>query len=226
MKQKRMLIIITCLLSASLVLALGTVTFSWYQAKISTDKEIVIPADGFLIVGFDEKPLVVDHILTPAIAMPNAIRDNKYIDVKRVYKESDSPISYVSKVAQTYTYTDKISFYQDPDADENATYDFVLTAQAYVKLGDDETIHHINTDREIIFDITADIDYTDAKHADVTDIAITPEATFNILGSATITVQIEICLAQPDELCDPSLISNKLYFEFGVLVDTSTTQNN
>ena len=77
MKQKTTLIIITCLISASLLLALGAVTFSWYQSRVSSDKDVEIPADGFIVVGFDENPVVVDDILSPAIALPNAVRDNR-----------------------------------------------------------------------------------------------------------------------------------------------------
>lgn len=222
MKQKTSLIIITCLISASLLLALGAVTFSWYQSRISSDKDVEIPADGFIVVGFDENPVVVNDILSPAIAMTNAVRDNRYMDVMRVYNESDETPSWIETVAETYTYTDTITFYEDPTDETISSYNFTLTAQAYVKVGEEETKIPINTARELDFLIVADVDYTDPNIADVEDLAITPEIKFNVAGSATIKVSITLWLALPDELCDPALISNNLYLEFGIVADPVT----
>lgn len=222
MKGKTSLVILTCILTASLVLALGTVTFSWYQSRISSDKTVDIPADGFIIVGFDEDPKEVDHILSPAVAMPNAIRNGQYIDVLKTYSEGGDPVSYVETVAEKYTYTDTVSFYANPNAEEGTTYDFVLTADAYVKLGEEETKQTINTEREICFNILLDVDYTDESLTDLKDVLVTPEVKirpedkFTLVDSATITLKITIWLAQPDELCDPYLISNRLFFEFGI----------
>lgn len=219
MKQKKTLILITCLLTVSLVLAIGTATFSWYQSRVSTDREVEIPADGFIIVGFDEDPVEVDDILSPAVCMPNAIRDNLYYDVLRAYNPSDDQVSYIESVAESYTYTDTISFYEDPTDTTASSYDFTLSAQAYVKLGADEVKHNINTTREINFEIVADIDYTDTSLEDESGVTITPDVKFNLKGSATINISITMWLALPDELCDPALISNKLFFEFGIKVD-------
>ena len=221
MKQKTTLIIITCLISASLLLALGAVTFSWYQSRVSSDKDVEIPADGFIVVGFDENPVVVDDILSPAIALPNAVRDNRYMDVMRVYDKNDGTPSWIETVAETYTYTDTITFYEDPTDETISSYNFTLTAQAYVKAGE-ETKIPINTARELNFAIVADINYTDANLTDVEDLAITPEVKFNVEGSATINVSITLWLALPDELCDPALISNNLYLEFGIVADPVT----
>ena len=210
------------MISASLLLALGAVTFSWYQSRISSDKDVEIPADGFIVVGFDENPVVVDDILSPAIAMTNAVRDNRYMDVMRVYNESDETPSWIETVAETYTYTDTITFYEDPTDETISSYNFTLTAQAYVKVGEEETKIPINTARELDFLIVADVDYTDPNIADVEDLAITPEIKFNVAGSATIKVSITLWLALPDELCDPALISNNLYLEFGIVADPVT----
>ena len=224
MKGKTSLVILTCILTASLVLALGTVTFSWYKSRISSDKEVEIPADGYVIVGFDEEPVKVDHILSPAVCLPNAIRDGQYIDVLKTYAEGGTPLSYVETVAETYTYTDTVTFYANPTAEAGTTYDFVLTANAYVKVGEEQVEHSINTEREINFNITADVNYTDENKTDLTGIVVTPEVKirpedkFTLDGSATITLHITIWLAQPDELCDPYLISNELFFEFGIKV--------
>lgn len=222
MKQKTTIIILTCILTASLILAIGAVSFAWYTARISEDKEVEIVADGFLVVGFDEEPLVVDDKLAPAIAMKNAVRDNMFMDVTRVYDKDDTPLSYIEKVAESYTHTDTISFYEDPNDTTSSSYNFTLTAQAFVKEGSEDQITKINTTREISFDIKADINYTDESLTDVEDLAITPEVKFNVLGSATITLEIKMWLSLPDELCDPALISNKLYFEFGIAVEPVT----
>ncbi len=201
---------------------MGAVTYSWYQSRVSEDKKVDIVADGFLIVGFDEKPLEVDDILSPAVALPNAVRDNRYMDVMRVYNESDAEPSYIQTIAESYTHTDTISFYEDPNDTTSSSYDFTLTAQAFVKEGEAETVRKINTTREISFEILADIDYTDNQYEDVKDLPITPEVAFSIKGTATITLKIKMWLSLPDELCDPALISNKLYFEFGIVVDPVT----
>lgn len=214
MKQKHTLILITCLLTASLVLALGTVTFSWYQSRISSDKGVEIPADGFIVVGFDENPEIAAGVLEPAVAKPNAIRDNRYFDVMKLYDENDANPSYIEKKATSYTHTEVITFYEKPNSQEEIeSYLFMLTAQAYVMLG--EEAHNVNTNREINFNISAVVDYENIE--DPTEpIKITPEVKFEIKGSATITLSIEIWLALPDELCDPNLISNDLFFEFGI----------
>ena len=218
MKQKTTLILITCLLTASLLLAIGTVTLSWYQSRNVTDREVKIPADGYIVVGFDENPVVVDGILKPAICMPNAVRDNQYFDVLKVYNQSDDVVSYVETPATTHTFTETVTFYEDPTKTETiGSYDFMLTTQAYVKLGAEETKYNINTSREINFEIKADINYADGQKE--TDVVITPGVAYNLKGSATIKLTIKMWLALPDELCDPVLIDNKLYCEFGIRVD-------
>ncbi|MBR2480741.1 MAG: hypothetical protein IKB56_05485 [Clostridia bacterium] len=221
MKQKTTLIIITCLLTASLVLAIGTVTFSWYQSRLSSDQGMTIPADGFLIVGFDENPEVAVGTLAPAIAKENAVRDNKYFDVKQLYNESDENPSWIEKEAQEYTHTEVITFYEDPTNENIQSYKFLLTAQAFVKQGESETKYNINTNREIVFDISALVDYTDLEDP-ASPIDITLGTPFYIDGSAKITLTITMWLALPDELCDPMLISNDLYCEFGIKAEAVT----
>ncbi|MBR2349386.1 MAG: hypothetical protein IKA77_02050 [Clostridia bacterium] len=217
MNKKTSLLILTCVLTFSLVLALGTVTYSWYLSRISSDKEIEIPAAGYIVVGFDENPFVADEPLAPAVAMPNAIRDNQYIDVTKVYSESDSPISYVQTVATQYTHEDSIHFYEDPNDTTTELYSFVLTVQAYILDANGEE-QYINTDNELRFNIIGDVDYIEENVTDEADINITPEVAFNIKGSAHIDLTITFWLALPDELCDPALISNQLYLKFGVAV--------
>lgn len=221
MKKKTTLLILTCVLTFSLVLALGTVTYSWYLSRISTDKTVEIPAAGYIVVGFDENPFVADAPLSPAVAIPNAIRNNQYIDVLKEYDASDNPISYVQTVATQYTYEDAIHFYEDPNDTTTELYSFVLTVQAYI-LNEAGEEQYINTDNELRFNIIGDVHYTDeiAQPAaeDETGIEIIPEVPFNIKGSAHIDLNITFWLALPDELCDPALISNQLYLKFGVAV--------
>ena len=218
MNKKTSLLILTCVLTFSLVLALGTVTYSWYLSRISSDKEIEIPAAGYIVVGFDENPFVADEPLAPAVAIPNAIRDNQYIDVLKKYEDSDNPKSYVQTVATQYTHKDSIHFYEDPNDTTTELYSFVLTVQAYILDANGEE-QYINTDNELRFNIIGDVDYIEENVTDEADINITPEDPFNIKGSAHINLTITFWLALPDELCDPALISNQLYLKFGVAVE-------
>lgn len=218
MNKKTSLLILTCVLTFSLVLALGTVTYSWYLSRISSKKEIIIPAAGYIVVGFDENPFVADEPLAPAVAMPNAIRDNQYIDVLKKYEDNDNPKSYVQTVATQYTHEDSIHFYEDPNDTTTELYRFVLTVQAYILDANGEE-QYINTDNELRFNIVGDVDYIEENVTDEADINITPEDPFNIKGSAHINLTITFWLALPDELCDPALISNQLYLKFGVAVE-------
>ncbi len=226
MKQKTTLILITCLLTASLLLAIGTVTLSWYQSRNSAElPDVAIPADGYIVVGFDEDPEIASGSLLPAVAIENAVRDNRYFDVTRAYNIADENPSWIKTVAQEYTFQERVTFYGDPTYKEDnglsedaiVTYDLMLTAQAYVKSGEEETRLNINTKREICFEIVANIDYANIE--DKTDVIITPGNAFNLKESATITLTITVWLALPDELCDPALLSNDLYLEFGINVE-------
>ena len=222
-KQKITLIALVCVVLSSLLLSVGAFTYSWYSTRISDDKVVEVPADGYLVVGFTDNPIMVDGTLTPAIAMDNAVRDNKYMDPLRVYSESD-PIesnvdserrSYIKSIATSYTHVENIEFYEDPTSEtDNYVYDFVLTAEAFVKIGEEQTRTPINTPREIDFSISIDVDYDEGE--DIEDLVIIPEVPFQIDSNATITITITTWLALPDELCDPLLISNQLFLEFGI----------
>ncbi len=220
MSKKIILIILIATLGASLLIATGAVTFAWYSSRVTSDNDLEIPAGGALIVGFDSEAVIVSGNMYPAVAMKDAIRDNKHVDVLIAYDESveESLRSYVSTPATTFNYASDIHFYEDPtNKDAYSSYNCWFSVDSYVV---NNGTKYDSIDDEVAYSMTITITYTDASLSehDVENMPIYQNTPFSLLGECKMKLNLSVYYAKVDEECDPALIGGTLHLKLGSFV--------
>lgn len=112
MKRKLIFNFIIMVVSAvtALTLILGA-SSSWFAQSAEYGHQFEIHADGVLYIYI---PATVENTntgLTPAVAMPYAVQNGKYIDVLKTYDSQDETPSWVSKAAGIAAYSTNFVFY-------------------------------------------------------------------------------------------------------------------
>ncbi len=209
MSKKIGLIIITVISGITLLIAGAAVTYSWYTSRITSDKDLTIPATGVILISFDNEEDYSPNYMYHAVAMENAVRDNKYIDVLTEYDSSSDNPSYVEKVATVFTYTNVINFTENPVEEvPEGGYPFWISLDTYV-INNGVRIDDLAD--EISCKIYLDINYENEALPDVTGIEQEPNNRYNLLGQARINLTITMNYAKCDEECDPALIGGELH---------------
>jgi hypothetical protein len=112
MKKKGIINFIIMVVSAvtALVLILNATT-SWFEKTAEYGHQFEIHADGVLYIYIPASVEDTHSSLTPAIAMPYAVQNGKYIDVLKTYDQSDANPSWVSVTAGVASYSTNFVFY-------------------------------------------------------------------------------------------------------------------
>ncbi|HKL73733.1 MAG TPA: hypothetical protein VJ903_02450, partial [Clostridia bacterium] len=197
-------IIITLLLLVILTTTLGIVVFSyaWYNAEKAANMDFNLLADGFLIINFSEDVDYSDTIITPAIAMPYAERDNLYMDVLRVYDENDPQPSYIQTAAKVATYNALLSYYnEEENSQEN---ELVINIDAVVTLPGDVKVP-INLEREISIIINVLIEDSLGEEPPFTIENLAPGDVFTVPQKSIVSLTLDAYIKLPDVLCAPAL---------------------
>lgn len=112
MKKKLIFNFIIMVVTAvtALTLILG-VSNSWFQQSADYGHQFEVHADGVLYIYIPATVENTETNLTPAIAMPYAVQNGKYIDVLKTYDPLDATPSWVSKAAGIAVYSTNFVFY-------------------------------------------------------------------------------------------------------------------
>lgn len=196
MNSKKLFLIIVS--SLSLVLTVGLTAFSlaWYTLNKTSEKNVEIPAEEY-------KTLVIGKIdgsfgLRPAKALNNAVRDNKHMDVLKVYNSSDSEPSYIETVAQTATYTANIYVTCDEVADVTFDFNAVIASNGEPVLGIVGDSYHPVADADLVADVKAR-----GSNGQITSNSI---ITVAANSGEPIRLTIEVYWGKCDELMDPEIL--------------------
>lgn len=217
MKSKKLLIALTTMMFAALIVVAVALSYSWYSVRQTSDLEIDIPANGFFVIVFEEEPDYGDIALKPAVAMPNAVRDNLYMDVLTVFNESDVNPSYISEAATVANYNTILKYYNE-DTTLLPNCDLIFDANARVLLPDG-TETPLELEKELVIKCSADIEYRDGKPAE--NVEVNLKVPFTIQSNAVITFNMEVYIALPDELCDPAVNEGVLRIILSVASNTA-----
>ena len=201
MVSKKLLIILLCLVTLTTGVGLVAFSYSWYLQGNIDAMTYELDADGFLIIYFDEDIDYSENILTPAVAVKGAIRNNQYLPYDPRITETNPKPSYIQTAAVSATY-DAVLNYFNAEEDTVIDNDITINIEAKSTLPDN-TIVPINLERELSIIISATI--VDSVTLDSSTITVTPGIAFTIPPKSVITFSLNACIILPDELCDPAL---------------------
>lgn len=212
-------VFITVLLLVILTTTLGLVAFSysWYILEQTRKMDFSLPADGFLIIYFNEDVEYSDTVITPAIAMPYAVRDNLYMDVLREYDEEDEQPSYIEKAATVGVYDAVVNYYNEEENNQINT--LSVSVSAHVTLSSGAKVP-IDVDRELSIIISIVVEDIAGQTPNYTIAPLQPDQSFTVPPRSMISVTLEAYIKHPDELCAPALNEGPLSFVVTVVSRT------
>lgn len=209
MFNKKILIVILSLVSLTTTFGLVAFSYAWYTMEQSEQLDFHLPADGFLIIEFNEEVDYSDTVITPAVAMVDAVRNGEYMDVLRAYNVEDPTPSFIETVAEAGTYAAVLQYY---NAEENITGNEIVIIVEAVATLPDETEVPINLDREISIVISVLVEDSLGVAEDVTISPLASGEAFSVPSKSIITITLVAYIKLPDELCDPALNEGVLTF--------------
>lgn len=246
MLTKKALISLISVLCVTLVAAGAAASYAWYKQKKTTEREFNVGSNSFIVIEITEAQAEGHVRVKPAIAMPNAVRDDKHIDVLRVYDPSEANPSFVSERATKVIY--KFDFdlslssqVQEPDdpspepepavpgAPTLRPQDVTLSVTATMDYDSPRvplTVGYADgEDKDVIIHVFGDITPTSAVSGvdDPEHFPITPDEPFRVGSSAHIKILLDVHLGKPDELYEPLLLTHPLLI--GVKVRTSDSSD-
>mgnify|MGYP004576676579 FL=1 len=196
MKNSKSLLLSLISVTTACVLALVGFSFAWYTSKTSADKIIDMQANGVLIIYFEENIDVSDTKLKPAVAKPDAIRNN--VTDFNVLDGSDPNID---TPATTVEYNAILRYINAEEGTTTTPSDVKIkcTAKMIFKDGSEQKLSLID---DIIVSLSVGVQYATANT--VTAIPnVSFDENFRIEGDGNIHIDLQVYLAQPDELCNP-----------------------
>lgn len=219
MLNKKVLSVILLLVMLTATLGLVAFSYAWYVVEKSERMEFYLQADGFLIIYFSEDVDYSDTIITPALAMPYAVRDNLNMDVLRVYNELDPEPSYIQTAATVGTYDAVINYHNAEQIPiEN---NISIQIEAWVTLSETARVP-INLEREINISISVNVIDSQGEEENYTIDNLAPGQVFTVPPLSVIEVTLNAYIKLPDDLCAPALNEGPL--SFIVRVESTTFQ--
>lgn len=185
-----LIIIIVAIISAVSLYA----SFAWYIPNAPSGYVFDLIADSVYSIYFSSSEVDIDGELKPAVAMPGAVAEGKYFDVKKLYDENDpeNERSYVSEIAETISYS---TTFISRGADT-----ILVEYEWYITFSTDPAVR-LDKD-EFVFDVS----FFDVER----ESAIIPDSDNRFYlepvgetRTVEISVDIEMYFAKVDELMDP-----------------------
>lgn len=202
MLKKKMLIIILSLVTITTIVGLVAFSYAWYLQSRTEALTLSLEADGFLIITFDEDIDYSETILTPAVAITDAVKNNEYMNVLTAYNENDATPSYIQTVATVANYGTVLNYY---NADETVTTnEITIICEAKSTLPDGTEVS-ISLEREITLLISVLIEDADGIEEDVTISPVISGEAFSVPSRSVIGINLSAYISLPDELCDRAL---------------------
>jgi hypothetical protein len=213
MINKKVTIIISLIVILTATLGLVAFSYAWYVLEYVESTEFLLQADGFVVIYFNEDVEYSDIVLTPALAMENAIRDNQYMDVLTEYNSGDPNPSYIQKAATVGTYAAIVNYY---NGEENPIKnELFIDIDAFVTI-DENTQVRISLEKEISIIIRVVIEDGRGINPTVTIDNLQPRQVFSVPPESIIEVTLVAYIKQPDDLCAPDLNRGPLSFAISV----------
>lgn len=202
MRNKKIFILILSLVSLTTVVGLVAFSYAWFFQEQIEEMSYEINADGFLIIYFDEDMDYSDSPLRPATAMKDAVKNNLYMDVLKVYDELDETPSYIQEAATVASYAGVLNYLnaEEPSAGN----ELIITCEARAKLPNGEVVP-ISIERELNITITIDIIDTLGVQPDIHIPSVGSGEPFTVYEQSLVTVSLSAYIKLPDELCDPAI---------------------
>ena len=194
MKNSKSLLLSLIAVTIACVLALVGFSFAWYTSKTSADKTLNMQANGVLII--EENIDVSDTKLKPAVASPNAIRNN--VTVFNVLDESDPNIDTPATIVEY----DAILKYINAEEGTTSTPSDVKIKCVAKMTFEDGTEQTLSLTDDLIVLLSVGVQY--ASENTVTPVPdVSFDENFRIAGDGNIHIGLQVYFAQPDELCNP-----------------------
>ncbi|NLL55784.1 MAG: hypothetical protein GX242_01040 [Clostridiales bacterium] len=209
MINKRVTIIISLIVILTAILGLVAFSYAWYVLEYSQRTEFYLQADGFIIIYFDDEVEYSDIKLTPAVAMKDAIRDNKYMDVLREYNPNDPEPSYIEKTATVAHYEAIVNYYNGEENPVNN--DIFIDIDAFVTLSESTQVP-INLERELNIVISVTIEDLLGEEELIVIDDLKPGEVFSVTPQSIVEISLTAYLKLPDDLCAPALKERPLSF--------------
>lgn len=189
------------------LVGLIALSYAWYSNEQTGKLSFNLPAQGFLILEFEEDVDWGDKVLTPAVAWENALVDNLYMDVLREYDPSDENPSYITTAATIVEYGAVLNYH---NAEENQTNnEIVIKCEAYSYLPDGTKVP-ISLERELSVTVSAVVTDSNGQEPDY-ELDIVPLNTaFPVPPQSVVSLSLSCYIKLPDELCDSSLLLGRL----------------
>ena len=196
MKNPKSLLLSLIAVTIACVLALVGFSFACYTSKTSADKALNLQANGVLIIYFEENIDVSDAKLKPAVASPNAIRNN--VTDFNVLDESDPNIDTPATIVE---YDAILKYINAEEGTTSTPSDVKIKCVAKMTFADG-TEQELSLADDLIVLLSVEIRY--AYENTVTPIpGVSFDESFRIAGDGNIHIGLQVYLAQPDELCNP-----------------------
>jgi hypothetical protein len=219
MTNKKLLIVILAMLTITTIVGLVAFSYAWYKQLQSDTLSYSLDADGFLILYFDEDVDYSDTILSPAILMEDALKNNEYYDIFTVYNAEDATPSYVESAATVASYSAVLNYLNEEEEDSSDDYNQITIICEVVSILSDDSEIPINLERELNLIISAEIIDNTGEIDTYTIDSITSGVAFDVPLNSIVTFNLEAYILLPDELCDPAINEGTLSIRMYVSTD-------
>ena len=205
----------------ALVVAVIGVTFSWYSTHVAQETGFTLPANGIMVVYFDEDVANPTGSLKPALAIKDEITENvvAWGDVC----DEDNPL--LVEPATVVTGTAGFEYLNSVPEDTNigkvpATVTLQVSPIVTASSGATKTL---SLTRDVHVSATITVTYHDgvtAQSVFSTGAIGSAGVCFEVAGDATIGISYSLHLRQVDDLVDPAILSAARFtLHFAVLVE-------
>ena len=228
--KKTTKILISILLIVVTFSLIFTASYAWYQVQFSAVFVLDVDASGilylYLEVPVDNMQEGDDRYLSPAVAMPYAVANGMYMDPLIEYDALDETPSYVSKVANSKTYSGNFTLLQGTGIVSNLHYKISMKAGSVFSSETFSKAEFVYSDVEFVY---YDLVVVDSETGDLETVTVYPlvsQAPDNMTGILTITssqkvfFNITIQFANVDELVDPRIMAQEsIWCEMSLVVE-------
>lgn len=207
--SKKGILTLTIILILALALVVVGVTLAWYTSGATDSSSFVLNANGFLVVYFDDEVTTNDVKLKPAVmTKPGAVSDTPATGFK-VLEEGNG----IDEVATVSEFTAKFAYVNSSNTEETegettvvrtpSELSFQISAEA---VDYDGTKTALKIGRDITVTVTVSGEYVSFDE-DFEEVVLDFVNPVSVNGDIDLTINLSAYITEPDELCNPVLLT-------------------